>query len=102
MHVVLITGENNFKKMKVYVPCDAENLLRPSGGCVGLPDYAELEAVVASALDDRGVTHLHRRRVRTAEILLLLDSLLHRFRQFAVTNFLFDGREGKLCTVLIF
>lgn len=77
-------------------------LINFSGCCVGPPDYAELEAVVASALDDRGVAHLHRRRVSTAQILLLLDRLLYRFRQFAVTNFLFDEKEGKLCPVLIF
>lgn len=92
VHVVLIAGEEKFKRMKVYVPCDAE-LLWPCRCCVGLPDYAELEAVVASALDDRRVTHLHRGRVGTTQILLLLDGLLHRFRQFTVTDFLFDGKR---------
>ena len=53
-----------------------------------LPDHAELEAVVSSALDDRGITHLYRGGVRAAQIFLLLDGLFHRLRQLTVTHFL--------------
>ena len=54
-----------------------------------LPDDAELEAVVAPALYNRGVTHLHCRGVRSPEVLLLLDGLLHRLRQLTVAHLLF-------------
>lgn len=61
-----------------------------------VPDDAELEAVVASALDDGGVTHLHGGRVGTSQVLLVLDGLLHRLGQLAVTHFLQDrrGQQG--------
>lgn len=61
-------------------------------GCLGLvseaPDDAELEAVVPSTLDDGRIAHLHRGRVGTSQVLLLLDGLLHRLGQLAVSHFL--------------
>lgn len=54
----------------------------------GSPDHAELEVVVAAALDDRGVAHLHRRGVGARQEFLLLDGFLHRLGQLAVPHFL--------------
>lgn len=56
-----------------------------------VPDDAELEAVVASTLDDGRITHLHGGRVGPSQVLLVLDGLLHRLGQLAVTHFL-QGR----------
>lgn len=54
------------------------------------PDHAELETVVPAALDDGRITHFHGGRIRTAQVLLFLDGLLHRLRQLAVTHFLLE------------
>lgn len=59
------------------------------------PDHAELEVVVAAALDDGGVAHLHCRRVRPRQELLLLDGLLHRLGQLAVAHLLQRGRGAR-------
>lgn len=69
-----------------------------------VPDDAELEAVVASTLDDGRVTHLHGGRVGTSQVLLVLDGLLHRLGQLAVTHFLQDKRgqrEGQLINAVL-
>lgn len=58
-----------------------------------LPDDAELEAVVPSALDDGRVTHFYCGRICTTQVLLLLDGLLHRLRQLTVAHFLLN--EGN-------
>lgn len=52
--------------------------MSPCRGEDGLPDDAELQAVVAAALDDGRVAHLHRGRVGPTQVLLLLYSFLHR------------------------
>lgn len=60
-----------------------------------VPDDAELEAVVASTLDDGRITHLHGGRVGASQVLLVLDGLLHRLGQLAVTHFL-QEKCGRL------
>lgn len=73
------------------------------GELLKVPDNAEFEAVVASTLDDGGVTHLHGGGVGASQVLLVLDGLLHRLGQLAVTHFLQDGCgqwEGQLVIII--